>query len=42
MACDDEADHVHLPLGHVEIVSFESIAKSLTLGLQHEMQPFLQ
>ena len=42
MACDDVADRDHLPLGHVEIVPFESIAESLTLGLQHEMQPFLQ
>ena len=42
MACDDVADRVHLPLGHVEIVPFESIAESLTLGLQHEMQPFLE
>ena len=31
MACDDVVDRVHLPLGHVEIVPFESIAESLTL-----------
>ena len=42
LACDDVANRVHLPLGHVEIVPFESSAESLTLGLQHEMEPFLQ
>ena len=42
MACDDVVDRVHLPLGHVEIVPFESIAESLTLGLKHEIEPFLQ
>ena len=31
MVCDDVVDRVHLPLGHVEIVPFESIAESLTL-----------
>ena len=33
MACDDVVDRVHLPLCHVEIVPFESIAESLALDV---------